>query len=283
NLASEARNLYQFGLMIWCATSRSPWDYYDYGCWCGYGGSGTPVDDTDRCCQIHDSCYDVLVNNSICSTWWKPYFLNYLFTPCHKCDPESSYPSDEVDVTCKRALCECDSQATKCFANSTFNAANIDYDTSKTKPFRETKPGFLINTSRLLSFKFTARNLYQFGNMVNCMTNRSRFDYADYGCWCGAGGSGKPVDHVDKCCQIHDKCYDVAMVEKCYFYFHVYSVVYRYQGCRQCDPISSYPSWEDKVDVECKKAVCDCDSDAALCFSQSVYNSSLYNYDTSKC
>ncbi|XP_058961227.2 basic phospholipase A2-like [Pocillopora verrucosa] len=119
--------------------------------------------------------------------------------------------------------------------------------------------------------------------MVNCMTNRSRFDYADYGCWCGAGGSGKPVDHVDKCCQIHDKCYDVAMVEKCYFYFHVYSVIYRYQGCRQCDPISSYPSWEDKVDVECKKAVCDCDSDAALCFSQSVYNSSLYNYDTSKC
>ncbi|XP_066018725.1 basic phospholipase A2 taipoxin alpha chain-like [Pocillopora verrucosa] len=127
----QTRNLYQFGLMIWCATSRSPWDYYDYGCWCGYGGSGTPVDDTDRCCQIHDSCYDVLVNNSICSTWWKPYFLNYLFTPCHKCDPESSYPSDEVDVTCKRALCECDSQATKCFANSTFNAANIDYDTSK--------------------------------------------------------------------------------------------------------------------------------------------------------
>ena len=38
--------------MIWCATSRSPWDYYDYGCWCGYGGSGTPVDDTDRYCYL---------------------------------------------------------------------------------------------------------------------------------------------------------------------------------------------------------------------------------------
>lgn len=49
------------------------------------------------------------------------------------------------------------------------------------------------------------------------------------------------------------------------------------------DPISSYSSWEDKVDVECKKGVCDCDSAAALCFSQAVYNSSYVNYDTSKC
>ena len=54
------------------------------------------------------------------------FFYHHLFS-----DPESSYSSDEVDVKCKRALCECDSQATKCFANSTFNAANIDYDTSK--------------------------------------------------------------------------------------------------------------------------------------------------------
>lgn len=49
-----------------------------------------------------------------------------------------------------------------------------------------------------LSFVITARNLHQFGNMVNCMTNRSRFDYSDYGCWCGMGGSGETVDEVDK-------------------------------------------------------------------------------------
>lgn len=46
-------------------------------------------------------------------------------------EPESSYPSDEQDVACKKALCDCDSEAAKCFANSTFNAMNIDYDTTK--------------------------------------------------------------------------------------------------------------------------------------------------------
>lgn len=48
------------------------------------------------------------------------------------------------------------------------------------------------------SFVMAARNLYQFGNMVNCMTNRSGFSYSDYGCWCGMGGKGDPVDEVDK-------------------------------------------------------------------------------------
>ena len=47
------------------------------------------------------------------------------------------------------------------------------------------------------------------------------------------------------------------------------------------DPISSYPSWEDQVDVQCKKGVCECDSAAAFCFSQAHYNSSFVNYDTS--
>ncbi|XP_020624289.1 basic phospholipase A2 PA-9C-like [Orbicella faveolata] len=143
--------------------------------------------------------------------------------------------------------------------------------------------GVDMEDQELLWMKLTARNLYQFGNMVNCMTNRSRFSYSDYSCWCGAEGKGEPVDEVDKCCKIHDKCYDSHMYTKCFYPFHVYTVYYQYQRCRQCDPISYYPSWEDKVDVECKNAVCECDSAAALCFSQAVYNASYYNYDTSKC
>ena len=58
---------------------------------------------------------------------------------------------------------------------------------------------FRINdTNVCFSFAITARNLLQFGDMVNCMTNKSRFSYIDYGCWCGWGGKGEPVDEVDK-------------------------------------------------------------------------------------
>ena len=42
------RDLVQFGKMIECATGRSRWDYNDYGCYCGWGGTGDPMDDTDR-------------------------------------------------------------------------------------------------------------------------------------------------------------------------------------------------------------------------------------------
>lgn len=42
--------LWQFRAMIVCVNPSS-WpvlDYADYGCYCGKGGSGTPVDDLDR-------------------------------------------------------------------------------------------------------------------------------------------------------------------------------------------------------------------------------------------
>ena len=42
------RNSLQFGAMIWCKVGRSPLDYDGYGCWCGVGGKGEPVDEIDR-------------------------------------------------------------------------------------------------------------------------------------------------------------------------------------------------------------------------------------------
>nr|P84736.1 RecName: Full=Phospholipase A2 trimorphin; Short=svPLA2; AltName: Full=Phosphatidylcholine 2-acylhydrolase [Trimorphodon lambda] len=49
-------NLYQFSNMIQCTIPGSDplSDYGNYGCYCGYGGSGTPVDELLRCCQVHD-------------------------------------------------------------------------------------------------------------------------------------------------------------------------------------------------------------------------------------
>ena len=42
------------------------------------------------------------------------------------------------------------------------------------------------------------RTLLQFGIMVSCATGRFPMAYNDYGNYCGVGGSGNPVDGVDR-------------------------------------------------------------------------------------
>ncbi|XP_073937247.1 putative inactive group IIC secretory phospholipase A2 isoform X1 [Castor canadensis] len=54
-------SFWQFQRMVKHITGRSAFfSYYGYGCYCGLGGKGIPVDDTDRCCRAHDCCYKKL-------------------------------------------------------------------------------------------------------------------------------------------------------------------------------------------------------------------------------
>lgn len=48
-MAPAHSSFWQFQRMVKLITGRSAFfSYYGYGCYCGLGGKGTPVDDTDR-------------------------------------------------------------------------------------------------------------------------------------------------------------------------------------------------------------------------------------------
>ncbi|XP_068708644.1 basic phospholipase A2 homolog 1-like [Montipora foliosa] len=118
------RNLIQFHNMIGCGTNRTSAYYVDYGCYCGYGGGGEPVDETDICCKTHDECYEAVNKADLCffesAIYWKSYKRDNTCTGC--ADPEG---------TCERAICECDGAAVSCFAQAEYNEDNFDYPQHK--------------------------------------------------------------------------------------------------------------------------------------------------------
>lgn len=119
------RDLFQFGQMILHATSRWPLNYNGYGCWCGQGGYGPTVDETDRCCRSHDKCYGWLEESGTCNTsqLYSESYNSWVRNPL--------ISSSEIvcgsGTSCQVGLCECDRTAAHCFRDSTFNPANMNY------------------------------------------------------------------------------------------------------------------------------------------------------------
>ncbi|XP_030625627.1 phospholipase A2, minor isoenzyme-like [Chanos chanos] len=120
----DYRALWQFRDMIIC-TMPDSWpilDYADYGCYCGKGGSGTPVDELDRCCEVHDRCYSEAMQHDEC---WpildNPYTEIYAFT-CDKASKTLTCTSN--NDACEMFICECDRKAAECFAKAGYNEEN---------------------------------------------------------------------------------------------------------------------------------------------------------------
>ncbi|XP_060644431.2 phospholipase A2, minor isoenzyme-like [Anolis sagrei] len=123
------RALWQFRSMILCAIPKSkPLSQYNhYGCYCGFGGSGTPVDDLDRCCQIHDDCYGAASDIPNCYTWLhNPYIEMYSYT----CSETNVTCASDNDV-CKMHVCQCDRAAAMCFAKARYIEEHKNLDKKK--------------------------------------------------------------------------------------------------------------------------------------------------------
>lgn len=78
-------------------------NYGFYGCYCGWGGQGTPKDGTDWCCWVHDYCYAQLEEKG-CNTLTQSYKYRVAWglVTCER----GSY--------CQTQLCTCDQKFVYC-------------------------------------------------------------------------------------------------------------------------------------------------------------------------
>nr|AHZ08805.1 phospholipase A2 [Micropechis ikaheca] len=124
-------NLYQFRNMIICTIpDREPLlAFSNYGCYCGKGGSGTPVDELDRCCQTHDNCYGEAEKLPECKgILSRPYVNTYAYD----CTKGKITCNDQKDK-CKLFICNCDRTAAMCFAKARYIEANNHIDPKRCK------------------------------------------------------------------------------------------------------------------------------------------------------
>nr|AAL36975.1 Lys-49 phospholipase A2 precursor [Deinagkistrodon acutus] len=89
-------SLFELGKMIWQETGKNPVKNYGlYGCNCGVGGRGEPLDATDRCCFVHKCCYKKLTDCDSKKDRYSYKWKNKAIV-CGKNQP------------CMQEMCECD-------------------------------------------------------------------------------------------------------------------------------------------------------------------------------
>ncbi|XP_077864299.1 basic phospholipase A2-like [Saccoglossus kowalevskii] len=121
----------------------------------------------------------------------------------------------------------------------------------------------------------TLQSFFNLAAMVECTVHSSNVDgalgFVGYGCYCGLGGGGDPVDAIDTCCQSHDECYGGLQEDQC-LTMSVYLEGYEYEhdGCRSDSAKIECKSSDDYgggPSARCKSSLCNCDRQLAECLA----------------
>ncbi|VDM20777.1 unnamed protein product [Wuchereria bancrofti] len=144
--------------------------------------------------------------------------------------------------------------------------------------------------------------LWNLDKMSVCRLGYPATVYNNYGCWCGVGGSGKPMDGIDRlhfaalliiqfhcmCCMNHDLCYDKAVRDDdCYDTAEEYLLPYNWKCIQGQSICLNYGNFrccivakvakilvslvifeEVAANSKCASAICACDSEVVKCWSR---------------
>ncbi|XP_036602866.1 basic phospholipase A2 RVV-VD-like [Trichosurus vulpecula] len=136
------------------------------------------------------------------------------------------------------------------------------------------KTTFLLAVLMACGLSEVKGNWIQFREMIGKLTGKNAlFSYGFYGCYCGWGGRGTPLDATDRCCLAHDCCYSKVTNLGCKPKIQSYKYTYQY-GSIFCGSGNN-----------CQKQTCACDQAVAYCLKKYLYryNVNYRNYPMSLC
>ncbi|XP_076681233.1 uncharacterized protein LOC143375721 [Andrena cerasifolii] len=131
--------------------------------------------------------------------------------------------------------------------------------------FNDTKSNQLLTHNEgTLSHKRFKRGVVHLYNMLVCATGCNPLSYKGYGCYCGFLGSGYVIDGIDRCCKMHDWCYDATECPM----FSEYFIPYYWRCYDGYKPVCAVEHGNWGASGSCAQRLCECDRAFAECLKR---------------